>query len=191
MLSVYIGTVGMLGKLQSLEPLKQICLMGSWFSLRSGWDMPQRQKKKNILFLKAIAVFHFSRGCARKRTLVHTHAHTLNLVKLHISKQVPQWISALTWPKKPDRDDCISRSLTCVFLLFFFFFLGKQMFFSFFQIVRVPAISFDTLTTKDVKDQDSPVNIQHAIYSFFVVFCFMLTLNKTVWCSNPSFYKNI
>lgn len=63
--------------------------------------------------------------------------------------------------------------------------------FFFFQIVRVPAISFDTLTTKDVKDQDSPVNIQHAIYSFFVVFCFMLTLNKTVWCSNPSFYKNI
>lgn len=65
---------------------------------------------------------------------------------------------------KPDRDDCISRSLPCVFLFLSF---GKQTFDCIFQIVRVPAISFDTLTAKDVKDQDSPVNIQHAIYSFF------------------------
>lgn len=40
----------------------------------------------------------------------------------------------------------------------------------FFQIAKVSAISFVTLTAKDVKDQDSPVNIQHAIYSFFLYF---------------------
>lgn len=54
--------------------------------------------------------------------------------------------------------------------------MGFPFYLSFFfsPIVRVPAISFDTLTAKDVKDQDSPVNIQHAIYSLYIYFCIFL-----------------
>ncbi len=71
--SVYIGTVGMLVKLQSLEPLKQICLMGSWFSLRSGRDMP---RKKNIyIFLKLLPYF-IAHTYAHASACSYTHAYT-------------------------------------------------------------------------------------------------------------------
>lgn len=111
--------------------------------------------------MKAITVFHCSHVC--------THAYTELGEVTHFQAGSPMNKCSDRTKKKPDRDDCISRSLSWVFLIFF-------------PIVRVPAISFDTLTAKDVKDQDSPVNIQHAIYSLYIFlyffFCFMLTLNK-------------
>lgn len=68
--------------------------------------------------------------------------------------------------KKSQIEMAVSADLYHVFS-FLSFLLENN---TFFQIVKVPAISFDTLTAKDVKDQDSPVNIQHAIYSFFCRF---------------------
>lgn len=156
----------MLGKLQSLEPLKQICLMGSGFTLRSGRDMPQRQKI-TFLFWKLSPYF-----IAHTRVHANAHSYTHSYTELgevtHFQAGSPMnKCSDMT--KKSQIEMTVSADLYHVFSFSFFFF-GKQMFFFlcvFFQIVRVPAISFDTLTAKDVKDQDSPVNIQHAIYSFF------------------------
>lgn len=152
--------------------------------------MPQRQE--NIpFFLKAIALFRCSHAC--KRTLVHTYTELGEVTHFQAGSPMNKCSDMTKKKKKSQIEMTVSADLYHVFsfFFFFFFFLENKCIF---QIVRVPAISFDTLTVKDVKDQDSPVNIQHAIYSFFfffLVFCFMLTLNKTVWCSNPSFYKNI
>lgn len=76
----------------------------------------------------------------------------------------------------------VSADLYHVFSFLFFWKTTR-----FFQIVNVPAISFDTLTAKDVKDQDSPVNIQHAIYSFFffVVFLFYVNFKQNSMVLKP------
>lgn len=167
--SVYIGTVGMLSKLQSLEPLKQICLMGSWFSLSSGRDMQQRKKNKHN-FLKAIAVFHCPHACACTELGEVTHFQAGSPMNKCSDRT-----------KKSQTEMTVSADLYHLFS-FLSFLLENN---TFFQIVKVPAISFDTLTAKDVKDQDSPVNIQHAIYSFFFTFLFYVNIKQNSMVLKP------
>lgn len=141
-------------------------------------------KKWDILFHKK-SVHHVSLSC--NCTYIHTckdihiysHTHTMNLVKLHMSKIFP--ISALTGPNSH-----IERAISAhPYDFFSFFFFGKQTkhIYTSFNNKTLSYLIWH-LNQKDVKYQDSAGN------NYLPIFSFSMYVNP-IWCSNPSLYKNI